>query len=431
MSTLVFYLNCRFAYSILYDTSYAEGNTSSRSEIQFLSLKSFPNDLPTTKSTIQEWERQAENPMIGLYRYSSISTIQLPTADLEDSEQTQTEEKGSYPHGSLPYLNDIVVLTRKGHKYNPEDRKRTPNQDRVLVLSRQEDNIPEEKSDWWMGLFDGHGYHGHLVSQYVSLEFARRMNKLWRVENTSSSLKGSSSNEMSISTVKEMLKATFLDINHSIPSFMTQSGSTGISVLKRGKSLYVSNLGDSVAFVASYNKADDYRSKPKIIYSTKPHKPDTPTERERIEESGGRVQDPPFEGLSARLIIPVNVGFETIEVGLAMSRSLGDHDGLKVGLIAEPDTDVLDLSELDKDEEYIVVAVTDGLVDFDKLSEEEVAVAMAEALSTKEGQSNAVVSSKGTEAARKLILKSSEMWDSAPGGIYRDDISLVAHKLRL
>merc|ERR1711957_251033 len=166
------------------------------------------------------------------------------------------------------------------------------------------------------------------------------------------------------------------------------------------------------------NKTHNSQSGLEIIYSAKPHKPDTPSERKRIEEMGGWVHDPQFKGATARLVIPVKVGLQTMEVGLAMSRSFGDHDGIKVGLSTEPDTDVLDLSKFDKNKHYIVVAVTDGLVDFGRLSEEEVALAMAKAFSTEENQTNKhhhLVSAQGTEAARELILKSSQMWDSDLG----------------
>ena len=370
--------------------------------------------------------------MIGLFRYSSIATIQLPTTDLEvpKLEPKQTKEGKLSQNIDVSNNNDIVVLTRKGHKFNPEDNKRTPNQDRVLVLSRRDDDIHEKNkvsSDWWMGLFDGHGFYGHDVSQYVSSEFARRINKEWEDESSLISSNAASSNKSS-AAVKDMLKTLCLEINHSIPNFMRNSGSTGISVLKRGDSLYISNIGDSAGFVASYNKS---LNSLEIIYSTKPHKPDSPSERKRIERKGGKVLNPPLPGYTARLIIPVEVGGQLFESGLAMSRSFGDHDGEKVGLITEPDTDVLDLSQFDKNLEYFVVAATDGLVDFGKLSEEEVALAIAKAFSVEEESHirRRLVSARGTEAARELILKSSEKWFAEPGN-YRDDISIAAHKLR-
>lgn len=425
--TSVFYLHYRFAYSILSgpDTLNTDGDVVSRNDMKFQSLQLFPVNKLTAESTVEEWEQETQNPMTGLYRYSSISTIQLPTADLEveGPKFKHTQADASYQVRDPSNSNDIVILTRQGHKYNQEDRKRTPNQDRVLVLSRRDD------SDWWMGLFDGHGYYGHLVSQYVSSEFARGINKEWEGENFQRSSKITSSKQKSIAVVN-VLKDLCLEINKSMPGFMSYGGSTGISLLKRDDLLYISNVGDSVAFVASYDKT---QNKIKIMYSTKPHKPDTPKERQRIEANGGRVVDPPFEGATARLVIPVQIGSQMMEYGLAMSRSFGDHEGEKVGLSVEPDTDVLDISQFDKNLDYVVVAVTDGLVDFDKLTEQEVAVAIAKALSAEEDRVNTdhpLVSALGNEAAKKLIMKSSRMWDAGPDN-YRDDISIVAHKLRL
>eukprot|EP00534_Pseudo-nitzschia_fraudulenta_P012304 CAMPEP_0201214726 /NCGR_PEP_ID=MMETSP0851-20130426/188560_1 /ASSEMBLY_ACC=CAM_ASM_000631 /TAXON_ID=183588 /ORGANISM="Pseudo-nitzschia fraudulenta, Strain WWA7" /LENGTH=375 /DNA_ID=CAMNT_0047504095 /DNA_START=212 /DNA_END=1339 /DNA_ORIENTATION=- len=375
--------------------------------------------------------------MTGLYQFSSVASIQLPTADLEEQAHNIRDNQLEPNGDSSSPNNGVVVLTRKGHKFNPEDKQRTPNQDRVLVLSRRNDTGENNgDNDWWLGLFDGHGYRGHAVSQHVSSEFARRINNEWENESVLSSSKTVSGSENSRAMVKDTIQQIFLDINRSIPSFMDDAGCTAISVLKRGHLLFLSNLGDSSAFVVSYNKLNNSQSKPKIIYATKPHKPDSPDERTRIEANGGQVQDAPFEGASARLIIPVKIGSQYFEIGLAMSRSLGDHDGEKVGLSAEPDTDVLDLTQLDKNQGYIVVAVTDGLVDFSKLSEEEVALSMTQAMSTTQNTDNRTsmrspkVPLSATEAATELIMRASKIWDSEPGN-YRDDISIVAHELTI
>jgi hypothetical protein len=94
----------------------------------------------------------------------------------------------------------------------------------------------------------------------------------------------------------------------------------------------------------------------------------------------------------------------------------------------------LDLRVLDKEKEYIIFAVTDGLVD--KVPPIQVAQHMAEALipneldKSKQGRRTI----HPLEAAEQLILRSSDLWmsDSAEHeGLYRDDISLVARRLYL
>jgi hypothetical protein len=203
--------------------------------------------------------------------------------------------------------------------------------------------------------------------------------------------------------------------------------------------MYISNLGDSLAFVASYDRAPPSSTanatpeNVQIIYKTKPHKPDTPSERKRIEAAGGQVEDPFFPGATARLLIPMPNNRDMF--GLAMSRSLGDHDGTPFGLIAEPTTDVLDLTKLDTtNKEYFVVAVTDGLVDNGKLSATEVAERIAKSffLSNEYSLRGSTNSELPLQAAEQLILEASQKWREDPQTLgYRDDISIALRRIIL
>ncbi len=60
--------------------------------------------------------------------------------------------------------------------------------------------------------------------------------------------------------------------------------------------------------------------------------PDSPGEMERILSSGGYVTPPPEPGLSSHVWL--NRGHT--QIGLAMSRSIGDHAVKDVGVIAKP-----------------------------------------------------------------------------------------------
>jgi hypothetical protein len=48
-------------------------------------------------------------------------------------------------------------------------------------------------------------------------------------------------------------------------------------MLKLGETLYISNLGDSLAFVVKYDETN-VQDSVEIVYQTKPHKPDDPLE---------------------------------------------------------------------------------------------------------------------------------------------------------
>lgn len=435
---------------------------------QLESLPIFPDitypPIDDSDQARSKWDKWAEEPMVGSYTFISskknphrpITTyLHLPIVDMENliphgAIKDKDSNTGLRVHNSnnndnsvaglLPKINDLtlaspdyVVLTRRGEKYSMDRMKRQANQDRVGLLSASAD-VDDGDNDWWIGLFDGHGTYGHSMAQYSILEFAKHMqDELTTVPSSSPSTSTTTTAE-----IQDRLKEVFLNIHRSMPH-LDGSGCTGISIWKRGHQLYISNVGDSLAFVVRYNPKQlmattttktSTENAFEIIYETKPHKPDSPNERKRIEGVGGQVEDPPLPGLSARIIIPSPDG--VFAMALAMSRSLGDHDGEPYGLLAEPTTDVLDLTELkappndgskDSEVEYLVVACTDGLVD--RVKPEEVARELAVAFSSGEAE-------LPIRAAERLILKSSAIWvaDTMDGG-YRDDISIVVRRLAL
>ncbi|KAG7348553.1 protein phosphatase 2C [Nitzschia inconspicua] len=427
---------------------------SSSNGLPLIQLPVYPpirDNMAQNSKLMREWNDWAKEPMIGSYSFPSLSgntidyVIHFPSVDLEsvlsqkqhnnnNDKMSGTSLRTATFSSSRKHL-EPVVSTRRGNKYSqgegPSDDEekegtdseiyRQPNQDRVLLITRNAGNNDKThsmtKDDFWIGLFDGHGPYGHCVSQYVSLEVAKRIRKEWDAETEQSQPTDSE-------IVKDTIKDIFLSINQSMPR-LYGSGSTGIGIWRRGNSLYLSNVGDSVAFVASFAKNPESSAEPlvDIVYATRPHKPDMPEERSRIEAVGGTVEDPPFKGATARLLIPMPDGIQVF--GLAMSRSLGDHDGAKYGLIADPTTDVLDLSTLDSiNKEYIVVAATDGIIDHGRLSEQEVAQTLAKSFLAEGGIP--------AGAAEQLIVKASDMWaaDAMMQG-YRDDQSIVVRKLVL
>jgi serine/threonine protein phosphatase PrpC len=172
---------------------------------------------------------------------------------------------------------DAAVLTRKGNNANASGV--TFNQDWVVVLS-----FPNQ--DCWIGLFDGHGFFGHATSQYASLEFLKRL-----LEVTTKST----------ANPEEDIKGIFRDIQNSMP-LVSEARSTTISLWKRQDQLYISNVGDSTAFVASYDDVGNVGNV-QLLYTTKPHKLYTPKERAHILSMGGEVIEAPMQGASARLLI--------------------------------------------------------------------------------------------------------------------------------
>jgi serine/threonine protein phosphatase PrpC len=429
----------------------SNNNTGKRKPLRPFPEMPYPPIPPDSSHPLdhKKWDRWAQEPLVGSYTFVSTAgepqqqrtrretaDLHLPIIDLEDLvapagggdtggemglRGRTANDKAPPPQVDLALASpDYVVLTRKGEKYSMDGTHRQPNQDRVGLLSsgRPRDGDGDD-GDWWIGLFDGHGSFGHSVAQYSMLEFLKRM------EEEMSGSASSSAAATSTDGIQDKLRGMFLDVHRSMPH-LDGSGCTGISIWKRGRQLFISNVGDSLAFVVRYYPKQPFApSTPKleIIYRTQPHKPDTPAERKRIEGVGGQVEDPPYPGLSARLLIPSPDGLTVM--ALAMSRSLGDHDGEPHGLLAEPTTDVLDLQALDRggEVEYLVVACTDGLVD--RVDPLEVGRELALAFLSRQAE-------PPSSAAERLIMKSSAMWaaDAMEGG-YRDDISIVVRRLVL
>jgi serine/threonine protein phosphatase PrpC len=381
----------------------------------------------------QNWDLWAAEPLVGSFRYDDEGTnniVHFPAMDLQshyhDVKPNYNLRIGGGAAANKPNAQvfneqqafpdpDVVLLTRKGNKFIGSGVK--ANQDRAGVLSLE--NNDGENGDWWMGLFDGHGFYGHVVSQYCIYEFPKRL--LNAIANNNKN----DNNRLTKEGIPKVLQQIFLDIDHSLPQ-LEGAGTTGISIWKRQDSLYISNVGDSKAFVASY---DASTGKPvKILYETQPHKPDDPNERARIEGIGGTVLDPPQPGASARVLIPDPTD-PFMSMALAMSRSIGDHEGTAYGVIAEPTTDVIDLAEYEDldnnhDLQYMVVVCSDGLLD--KVPLMEVAEYMAQSLLP-------TTSLMPLEAAEQLIVQSSMSWlrDPMGGDGYRDDITLAVHRLRI
>ena len=100
---------------------------------------------------------------------------------------------------------------------------------------------------------------------------------------------------------------------------------------------------------------------------TRDHKPDCPDEKKRILDRGGRVK-PLTNSPGGQEIGPSRVWLAEVQVpGLAMSRSLGDYVAQSVGVSAEPEFNVYDISH---DDRFIVIA-SDGVWEF--LTNEQVA----------------------------------------------------------
>lgn len=264
------------------------------------------------------------------------------------------------------------MLTLKGAKAGP-------NQDRTVW-------IPMGASRQVIGLFDGHGELGHFAAERAVLDLPFRVLK-----------------------APSRIRNGFLQVDRSSMVDIDHSGTTAIIILQEGSTVTLASVGDSTAVIASVNN----NATATILAETVHHKPHLPNERERIERAGGIVWIPPPEAVedSSRVLLPGNLA-------LAMSRSLGDHEGKTAGyLSAEPALQVLDVRPQSK-EVVFVVAASDGLVDHVPI--QKVVRQVGKALMGRQSLQ---------PVCERLVELASKRWAIVSGGFYRDDISLVVTQL--
>lgn len=315
-------------------------------------------------------------------------------APFNKREVVTLEMDRSYTKNLVTFSHHHALLTRGGNKaFGPNDGVKA-NQDRAFLMypfSVRENHF--SKNDLLMGLMDGHGPDGHVVSHYITLQLPQVLTQM--LEKTQSP--------------SDALTQTFLNLEENLPP-VESSGSTAIVMLRWNDTLYVANTGDSLAFVASFDGGGTVE----IIYQTKPHKPHLPEERARIEKAGGQVMVPQSPEDSSRVIVFQERG--GMVMALAMSRSIGDKDGTVIGVIAEPTVDALELTTLaPSHKKLFAVAASDGL--FDHVPPHEVATELAKSLFGTSPLSP-------LETCEQLIMKSSKGW-IATGMPYRDDITVA------
>ena len=210
-----------------------------------------------------------------------------------------------------------------------------PNQDSFFI----KENFIQNSDSFFIGVCDGHGQDGQIISNIVS-------NKL---PNYITSL----SNEEIISNFKKINSEIYSDSD--INSNM--SGTTVVALIITPDKLISINLGDSRLSLFKYDEKNK-----KYFYKnlSREHKPFELDESERILSQGGRLQKCYDEKLN-KYYGPQRVWLKNeAQPGLAMTRSLGDKMAHNIGVIDEPE---IKKFFFEGNEKFIIIA-NDGLWEF-------------------------------------------------------------------
>ncbi|CAN0901517.1 Protein phosphatase 2C and cyclic nucleotide-binding/kinase domain-containing protein [Linum grandiflorum] len=277
------------------------------------------------------------DPDLGITRLSRVSSQFLPP----DGSRTVKV-------GSEGYELKYSYLSQRGYYPDALDKA---NQDSFCIHTPFGTGV----DDNFFGVFDGHGEFGAQCSQFVKKRLCENLlrNGKFRVDAV------------------EACHSAFLATNsqlHAESLDDSMSGTTAITVLVRGRTIYVANTGDSRAVIAE-KKGKELVAVDLSIDQT-PFRAD---ELERVKLCGARVMTlDQIEGLKnpevqcwgteeaddgdpPRLWVP-----NGMYPGTAFTRSIGDSIAETIGVVANPEIVVLELSA----EHPFFVLASDGVFEF-------------------------------------------------------------------
>jgi serine/threonine protein phosphatase PrpC len=208
--------------------------------------------------------------------------------------------------GKSPMQVHLVAggFSTKGHK---KAAPRTPNQDSHLIL-------PLSPGKLLVGVFDGHGANGHLVSARVRGMLEQHSPELL------SCLKASRSGASALAGLFTTMHETV--VAEGLARFSGCTASVALIDLAKGV-VTVAHAGDSTLMVALGSD---------VQFVSRDHKFDA-EDRRRILARGGEVRDTTYEETQVTRVFTPGSEYP----GLAMSRALGDGEAHALGVLSDPE----------------------------------------------------------------------------------------------
>ena len=285
-----------------------------------------------------------------------------------------------------------------------DDGKIKTNQDTYIL----EKNINGVINFNIFGVLDGHGVNGHYASKFTKNYILQRIKNhplIKNLQTPSEIYKHLTANGYQI------IARIFIDADTQIAKEkfnVEMSGTTCVLVIQLGEKLICANAGDSRAILVYEDKKSFNLSDTKVYMLSYDCKPEIPIEKKRIESNGGCVSQiiDEDDGLPSG---PFRVWVKgEAYPGIAISRSIGDMDAKKVGVIPNPQIIEYTLSPQSK---YMIIC-SDGIWEY--ISNEE-AMKFAKKYYIKNDPLN---------LCKDLTKKSTDLW--LQDDVVVDDITVVA-----
>ena len=212
------------------------------------------------------------------------------------------------------------------------------------------------------GVLDGHGDDGHFVSKFV------KRYVIHRIKNHPLIKKYDEPKEI-YNQLKskgfDIISKIFIDADTQLQKEAfdsTYSGTTIVLLIQLEEHIICANSGDSRAIAIYEEKKNGNLKNSKIFHLSYDCKPNLPNEKRRIYESGGVVEKSYYTNNKKKdESLPFRVWAKGGDApGLAMSRSIGDMDAKKLGVIPNPQ--IVEYT-IDSSSKYILIC-SDGIWEF-------------------------------------------------------------------
>ena len=352
--------------SVLYSSEMDEGEEAHSNSMPMNSEEGHPGDLENLSN--QNMHPPFPSHIVGTYSCHGIEPHPYAiyvVPDEEDVEETVLKKTppnsflsrmfGTY---STPqYTGSSNRSKKKKKKHTGQTRiitvtEKKINQDRGMVIYPYGNSSGCSKRSnqrtALFGAYDGHGEQGEYLAEYTMHALCEKLclHPAYSKKENDTSVVAAAFLE-TFRTIDEELKE--IDILNP-----AHSGSTACVVLLQDMKVWVANVGDSRAVLARKGESCEGISSnhnvaitPQglcVIELTKDQNACDEKEKKRILKSGGFVTPPQGEGLPARIWLDE----QCTQIGLAMSRSIGDHALKGVGVIVDPVVQEYELTDNDQ-----------------------------------------------------------------------------------
>ena len=299
------------------------------------------SDLPIYISRLDEFSKKNENKINKnnegweKIQYRGIRKKTYDAGLRMGNKNKNTKKKQNINFFKEQFSSTIYVKASEGLTLAGKNSQgnRKINQDTFVI----EKNVNGILNFNIFGVFDGHGDDGHFVSNFVKRYL------IYRIKNHPLIKKLDEPKEI-YNQLKQngfyIISKIFIDADVQVQKEKfdcIRSGTTAVLLIQLEEHIICANTGDSRA-IAIYDKSsEDNLTKSKVFLLSHDCKPNLPNEKRRIYESGGEVEKAYYSDNENEDLVPFRVWAKGANFpGLAMSRSIGDMDAKKLGVIPNP-----------------------------------------------------------------------------------------------